>query len=750
MNIPEYINSLRVKHALKIALAGIICVLVSNILHLELGYFSLLFVFLIMTQTHGQVFRAGAIGFFVAIISGTYSLLITYLFFDSNILYMVLMSLWIFFCIVLFKRLFLGSVFGGILTCIILFTAIFVSDLNVTDFTKDYLKQLFLAAVVASLIDRLVFPANTHKTLHITMSGVFSDFADRFHRLSKKEQLDSSSTDDRSGSLSLSTFGHLLDLITRTSQEQKNFVFPVDAFVKMVAHCKDVYRRLELLENTILNGVSLKLDESSSAKLTLIFEEINNSFQSMSRAILTHNTVSDVDSALKRSTETLEHSFISLLDEKGMDEDYHTEITQYGGVIRLIKATIADLEKIITYFNSVQNVEAYTIQTNRKLPRTQDVEREKAKKRYEITNENIKQGIRTLIIIFFLLFVMFIFKTFFGIPADTQVAFYAVFFGIIPNLGQFQLKSKTGTFGIIFGLLYGLIGLLLVSLIQHFLIVLLLFALGYFLAAYISSGTDRLAYGGLQAGLMMPFVFLINNGPLVNLDSAFQRFAALVIVSFIALIVLNLVWPVNPFNQLKEKLSEAIVNSGIILQKLLKLKEEGEDKIKAMVVDLASALPTSTNLLRDAQYVIRREELHSEEFLEVIDCLEVIYLELETLNKSIYSDIDNKFINNYLNYMSSYYLRIYQCFISVGEQLKAGISFDTPLNEIQAIMKEINDHRVRFRQSGVWKEFEAEDIERVALIVTSIDSILSTLRRISLEINQINEPELMTKPVEAV
>ena len=100
--------------------------------------------------------------------------------------------------------------------------------------------------------------------------------------------------------------------------------------------------------------------------------------------------------------------------------------------------------------------------------------------------------------------------------------------------------------------------------------------------------------------------------------------------------------------------------------------------------------------------------------------------------------------------MSSYYLRIYQCFISVGEQLKAGISFDTPLNEIQAIMKEINDHRVRFRQSGVWKEFETEDVERVALIVTSIDSILSTLRRISLEINQINEPELMTKPVEVV
>jgi hypothetical protein len=750
MKIQDYINSLRVKYALKITTAGIICVLASNIFHLELGYFSLLFVFMIMTQAHGHILRAGAIGFFVTVISGAYGLLITYIFFDSSILYMFLICLWIFLCIVMFNRLFLGSVFGGILTCIILFTTIFVSDLNVTDFAKDYLKQLFLAVVVTSLVDRLVFPADWHRTLHITMSGVFSDFADRFHRLSKREQLDPSSTDEGSASLSLSTFGHILDLITRTSQEHKGFVFPVDAFIKMAACCKDVYRRLELLENAILNGVSLKLDESSSAKLTLIFEKINNTFRSMSEAIVTHNTVSDIDSALKRSTEALERSFISLLDEKGMDEDYHTEITQYGGIIRLIKVTMADLEKIITYFNVVQNVDAYASQTNRKLPRTQTVAREREKKRYEITDENIKQGIRTLIIIFFLLFVMLILRTFFEIPADTQVAFYAVFFGIIPNLGQFQLKSKTGAFGIIFGLIYGLIGLVLVSLIQYFLIVLLLFALGYFLAAYISSGTNRLAFGGLQAGLMMPFVFLIHSGPVVNLDSALQRFAALVIVSFIALIVLNLVWPVNPLNQLKGKLSDAIVKSGIILQKLLKLEERGEDKIKTMVVDLASVLPTSTNLLSDAQYMIRREELHSEEFLEVIDCLEILYLELETLNKSIYRDIDNKFIDNYLNYMSPYYLKIYHCFISVGEQLKAGMNFETPLSEIQVIMKEINNHRVRFRQSGIWKKFKTEDVERVALIVSSIDNILSALRSISLEINQINEPEVITKPVEAV
>jgi len=56
MNSQEYINSLRVKYALKITVAGKIRVLVSNIFHLELGYFSILFVFMIMTKAHGQVY----------------------------------------------------------------------------------------------------------------------------------------------------------------------------------------------------------------------------------------------------------------------------------------------------------------------------------------------------------------------------------------------------------------------------------------------------------------------------------------------------------------------------------------------------------------------------------------------------------------------------------------------------------------------------------------------------------------------
>ncbi|MGB7293784.1 MAG: hypothetical protein WBD99_16575 [Thermodesulfobacteriota bacterium] len=749
MNIQDYINSLRVKYALKIVIAGIICVLVSNIFHLELGYFSVLFLFLIMTQAHGQVFKAGLTGLITSMICGFYSLLVTHIFFDLEILYIFLMASAIFICILTFNRLFLGSVLGGILICVVLFTSIFVSDSNISQYTGNYLKQLTLAFVVTSLIDPLVFPSNTHKTLHLTMSEVFSGLAKRFKKLAIEDG-SASSHKQNSVSLSLNIFGHLLDLVTRTTQEQKNVVFPEDSFIKMVAYCKNIYRRLELLESSFLRDRPVKLDEFTYARMREVFGEISKSFQSMSISILSQSTVSNTDVDLKKTIGALEDRYISILNETSMDDEYHTEITEFGGIVTLIKSTVADLEKIKTSFNSVQNIEAYKDQTNKKLTRTKTVENKRTARRYAITTENIRQGIRTLILIFLLMIIMLILNQFFEIPADTQVAFYAVLFGIVPNLGQFKLKSKTGSFGIFFGLIYGLVGLLLVSEIQHFLFLILLFSLGYFLAAYISSGTERLAFGGLQAGLVMPYVFLISNGPIVNLDFALQRFTALVLVSLTSLVVLNLVWPINPFKQLKERLSKAIIDSGTILHQLLKLQDKEDDKIQAMVLDLASTLPTSTSLLNDAHYVIRRDDLHSEEFLEIIESLEVIYLELETLNKTIYVDIDNKAITKYLYYMSSYYLRLFRCFISVGQQLIDDISIGSPVKEIQTIIKEINDHRVKFRQSGAWKEFQREDIERIALIVSSINNTLYTLRHISLEINQIIEPKLITSPSEAI
>ncbi len=106
MNLPAYLKEFRVKSALKVALAAVICVLINNIFHLDAVYLAELYTFLILTLFHGQAFKVGIESLVVAIVFGALSLLITYLFLESKILYLVLMSLVLFLCMTFIKNIF--------------------------------------------------------------------------------------------------------------------------------------------------------------------------------------------------------------------------------------------------------------------------------------------------------------------------------------------------------------------------------------------------------------------------------------------------------------------------------------------------------------------------------------------------------------------------------------------------------------------------------------------------------------------
>ena len=57
-------------------------------------------------------------------------------------------------------------------------------------------------------------------------------------------------------------------------------------------------------------------------------------------------------------------------------------------------------------------------------------------------------------------------------------------------------------------------------------------------------------------------------------------------------------------------------------------------------------------------------------------------------------------------------------------------------------MSGIKDHRQEFRETGFWKQFPLEDVERDVLITTSVDGVLASLYKITVCIKKINESEL--------
>jgi hypothetical protein len=325
------------------------------------------------------------------------------------------------------------------------------------------------------------------------------------------------------------------------------------------------------------------------------------------------------------------------------------------------------------------------------------------------------------------------------LPGGFQASFYGVLFGSIPNTGQAHLRGRLAIIGVLVGLLYGITGLYIVALIPHFLILVLLFSLGFFISAYVTSGDQKIAFSGLQAGLMIPYVFLSDTGPPVNLDLAMMRFFALLMASAIGLFVLHNVWPVSPYNELKKKISKAIGISGAIFGKLLMLDEKEREEVESLVDPLAATLPTSASLLFDAQYIISDARLHAEEFIEIIESLEVIFAELETIKKTIYCGMDNELMKKYLEHMAADYRTVCGFFDKASQQFRTGDDISLFL---APLMSGIKDHRREFRETGIWKQFPLEDVERDVLIATSVDGVLASLYKITVCIKKINESEL--------
>ncbi len=97
LTLKEYFEVFRVRIALKIVLAGNICILINKIFHFDVGYFSLLFSFLILILFHGEALKVGFQALLGCLISGSVTLIITYLLIESKVPYVLVMAVWIFF-----------------------------------------------------------------------------------------------------------------------------------------------------------------------------------------------------------------------------------------------------------------------------------------------------------------------------------------------------------------------------------------------------------------------------------------------------------------------------------------------------------------------------------------------------------------------------------------------------------------------------------------------------------------------------
>ena len=731
-DLKEHFKALKVETALKLVITGIICILINNFFHLELGYFSALFSFLLIVLFHGEIIKVGLQALAGAVISGLVSILLAYLFIESSLVYVLVMSVWILIVVALLVKYFLAMLISGVAATMIMYNSIFNSVGEVSTLFENYVLQLLIAIVAASLIDGVFWPHRSRGSFQITIKTVYEEFSALFDGYVNESAEDR--TAHQSMSTKLTTFSDLAAYVNRMQKEESRGDFPIDQYLKIITFSRGIFIKIEVLEEYVLKEHSFMKYEGAAKNLNRIFGLISESFSELARSIGTKNVLKTENKELQESITSLHKLYREMHEIEGRDTEYYEDLLALGAMLPVIE-DIADKIRRIAEAVNVFHTDNYQKMLQGRVTHADNIEKIRKRAFFSPDKESLIVGFKTVVI--FLLLMLG--EAALGLPGGNQVVFFAILFGVIPNLGQAYMKSKYGVIGVSWGLAMSFIGLMVLLIVPNFLIVICLYSLGTFIAAYVASSSKDISAAALQAGLLFPFGILITTGPNLEINEALTRFLALLSAVFIGLIVQHTLWPVNPFQLLKRKISKSISYCGQILSKLVALDIKDRDKVDALVLPIAASLPSSTSLLHDAEYIIRQDELHAEEFIHIIESIELIYADLETIKRTIYGHSDSEIFHLYLNHMSDDYGKLASYFEKVSTRFGSDVGeLTTRISDLKA---KIEKDRSAFRDSEVWRKFSPEDIEMSVLVATNVDSLLNSLYKIAVCIDTINGAE---------
>jgi len=734
MTLNEFLESSRMKTAFKTVLAGFVCVLIGEFFHLDGLYFSILLTYLLMTMYKGQVFSAGIKVIITTLLIGFLSVLIALLFYDSKLLYLILSCSLIFLAVLFVPVLNIGAIIGGIVASVILFFTTF-NGLNASTETYYILcTQFFVSFAVSSFVDRFVLPVQSFESLKLTVDSTFMSLASQFQNLNNQLK----NRPNTENELNLDTFKHIGDLI-RLSDKENIENYRHDLQVKVAVFAKEIYIKCELIRNILSeeNSLWLKADVSEiiehlNSNASEALNYIHDSWITGSTSDFYITKVYTED--MEKDVLQLENRYTELHDKKSEEAYYYEKLLSFGSLITLYKIVILKLNKINSVQNEINNArEAFYSPKDLSLEKSMNLSTDYG---HVILNlGNIKQGIKIVIITL----ILFFGELYLKLPGGFQVTFYSILFGLLPNIGQVHQKAKMAIGGVFISVLYGFICYVLLSQVQNFVILSLLFILGSFIFSFLANGTGSASYGWFHALLIVPYALLVSDvGVVDDLYSAAQRAMALIVVSCVGLLVQHYIWPVIPERQLRYSIKKSIQTTGLILEELLKMDISRNEEVKKLVKQQSNALPTINTLFNDAKYLVNTEDENTVEYMKIIERVEFLYIQAESLYVSIFESLDNKLLPLYLSHMKENYDELISVIQNVADQFESN---NISGYDFEKLTEDFINHRQKFRDSDIWRKFSVNEIENSVLIAKTIDDLLDSIMKINLSVNIINSAE---------
>ena len=157
---------------------------------------------------------------------------------------------------------------------------------------------------------------------------------------------------------------------------------------------------------------------------------------------------------------------------------------------------------------------------------------------------------------------------------------------------------------------------------------LLVFA-GSFVAAWVTSGNERISYAGIQIALAFFLSILHGFGPSLDLEIARDRIIGILVGNVVVFLMSTLVFPVPLERRLRRDLSKALAG-------LAALATSSADRRKDPVAQVA-AVEQSLGHVRDGFFLMAMEPRRLRPSDETLRSLRQISADAEALNRAIYA-----------------------------------------------------------------------------------------------------------------
>ena len=640
-----YEESLRqgqIKYALKTALACCLAASLTHFFHLASGVFAALFAFMLMTLGMPIPRLSAILGHFWIVGSSLVSALLVIAFHDVPFLYLSMTLLWIFTCQLFANWFFLPASMGSMVSAIGLFVFFTETVGDTFTFYVNFGLDWLVGGSSVVMITTLIWPHSIEKVLIQRLAAGYSHLEGQCQQTVRSLRLRPEQTARQiqaaaslQGEISLEELelAPLPTLRQVPAPELPGARDTSNPLARMNLACRAMNLHLWFFRQAVV-PVLPALPAETCRQLAGMFAQCAEHLNALIDGLLHTKQIPPVDAELLR--EACSARWAANF-ERGRSVHH---LLDQGIHQSLVCQLIQDLQTVTTSHNSLLPSlrgglagELSAIEASATGPRLIDV-------------NSLRRSTKLVLILLLCLMEQHAIS----FPGGVQVAFFAVFFASIGNVGRQSKTDLLGLLGILAAWAFGIAAAFITSKLPRFPLVLSLTFLFEFLAILVYAKLPRYGIVGLQAGLAFSYAYLERTGPgWETFEGVRTRLMGIIVAGFTALVVHTFLWPVLPMRRLRTLTAAALRETAVSLSQLF----SAPSTWKGSPSSLHSIVTQAHELIDDARYLPGPDSPHPNYF-DVVGCLQEIEACLQYVNLRVAQKRGNPLLDRFFQVLDDY------------------------------------------------------------------------------------------------